>query len=106
MSLKYVALLTLAMYLLATVDTFSVEKRSKLSCQRRCQNHENASTLVASDHDTKPFATTTTTSGLSAMMMAILLQQPGLAMATTEVELAELPPPWIPVVFGIGLIVV
>ena len=32
--------------------------------------------------------------------------QPGIALATTEVELAELPPPWIPVVFGLGLVVV
>jgi hypothetical protein len=31
---------------------------------------------------------------------------PNVAMATTEVELADLPPPWIPVAFGLGLVVV
>lgn len=30
---------------------------------------------------------------------------PSVSFAATEVELADLPPPWIPVVFGLGLVV-
>lgn len=104
MTLKYVALLTLALNLLTAVDGFSVEKWSAISYQRQCaqKRHEATFTSVVSDHDSKPCATATA-SGIVAMMV---LLQPGIAMAATEVELAELPPPWIPVVFGIGLIVV
>jgi hypothetical protein len=31
---------------------------------------------------------------------------PNVVIAATEVELADLPPPWIPVVFGLGLVAV
>lgn len=105
MTLKYVALLTLALHLLTAGDAFSVEKRSAISYQRQCaqKRHDSEVTSVmTSYHVSKPYATAAA-SGIVAMMG---LLQPGIAMATTEVELAELPPPWIPVVFGIGLIVV
>jgi hypothetical protein len=39
-------------------------------------------------------------------MVSMICLVPRMVYATTEVELTDLPPPWIPVVFGLGLIVV
>lgn len=95
----YVALLILAIHPKATVDGFSIPKWSEnVSFQRQ----QKALTRTGSDAATV-YTTATTASGISAM---VALLQPGIALASTEVELAELPPPWIPVVFGLGLVVV
>jgi hypothetical protein len=97
----YVALLILAINLRAAVDAFSVPKWSeKNSFQQHQKRDPHALTLQASDSKT---LAATTASGISAMLV---LLQPGIALASTEIEVAELPPPWIPVVFGIGLVVV
>ena len=42
----------------------------------------------------------------NTLLLSTTILLPNVAMATTEVELADLPPPWIPVVFGLGLVAV
>ena len=101
MTLRFILFITFLLspsYSISTVEAFDIKKWS--------HNHPKPSQTVLklpSLSDSNTFTAVTTTSGISAM---VGLWQPGIAMASVEVEVAELPPPWIPVVFGIGLIVV
>jgi hypothetical protein len=102
----YAVLLTLAMLMnpRSSADAFSIPKWSEqilFPQPRQYTTGQPTLKLPASDSVTT-FATATA-AGISTMMV---LLQPGIAMASVEVEVAELPPPWIPVVFGIGLVVV
>ena len=101
----YIALLVLAIHLGAAVDAFSVPKWSDVSAQRQQQRTEVLNwTSMTNAHDASRRVHTAAIS--SSIMAVMVLLPPRIAMAATEVELAELPPPWIPVVFGIGLVVV
>jgi hypothetical protein len=62
-----------------------------ISISSRCPRYQD-------EHRTKVIAT------FLASVISLLV--PGVAMSATEVEMADLPPPWIPVVFGLGLVVV
>ena len=105
MVVMYLALLIVAIHLGAAVDAFSVPKWSELSVQRQQQRTQVLGwTSLTNVHDaSRRVHTVAISSNIMAMMV---LLPPRIAMAATEVELAELPPPWIPVVFGIGLVVV
>ena len=104
MTLRFVFLVTLlilALSVRSTVDAFSIPKWSGIiSFQQQVHRSQNVLARLASNSKSDASVATT---GILAMMV---LLEPSVAMASTEVELAELPPPWIPVVFGIGLVVV
>jgi hypothetical protein len=115
MKLLWVIINVAILQLVALIDSanaFSIPTRSQ-SLSGSCQyaqisvshSAELDSKLSASTSKTKTLGTVAPylISGVIASLVSLI---PEIVHATTEVELADLPPPWIPVVFGLGLVVV
>jgi hypothetical protein len=106
--LQFVMLLYALVVVMKTADAFSIQSRTRSAQALICsiskleqqQYNEICNKVQSSNRrHTTPYL-------VANIVVSMIYLVPSMAYATTEVELTDLPPPWIPVVFGFGLIVV